>query len=88
MSDPNSDVTFSMCLRGNNGQKEYSRHLSDGLHLRGSGNTLLAEALLDLIKKEFPNLSPLEYEDTDSSKAGRSKLERAVLKIRVQWRSR
>ena len=43
---------------GGNGS-DYHRHLSDGLHLSGSGNTLIFEALLKLIHDRFPDLAPM-----------------------------
>ena len=36
-------------------------HLSDGLHLTDSGNTLLFSGLMDLVRAKFPDLKPMEY---------------------------
>ena len=41
----------------------YSCHLSDGLHLSESGNKLVYEGLMDLIKKKYPHLAPQQYID-------------------------
>lgn len=43
---------------GGNGN-DYHRHLSDGLHLSGSGNTLLYDALLKHIQNNYPDLAPM-----------------------------
>ena len=40
--------------------KIYGQHLSDGLHLSESGNKLIHDALLDLIRTEYPHLAPME----------------------------
>jgi lysophospholipase L1-like esterase len=37
----------------------YHRHLSDGLHLSGSGNILLYDALLLHIQDKYPDLAPM-----------------------------
>lgn len=47
-------------LGGGNGKDIYSKHLSDGLHLSGSGNTLVFEGLMTLIKEKFPEIAPME----------------------------
>jgi lysophospholipase L1-like esterase len=43
-------------LGGNVG--DYSHHLSDGLHLSGSGNTMLYEGLMAVIEERYPELGP------------------------------
>jgi lysophospholipase L1-like esterase len=43
-------------LGGNTG--DYSHHLSDGLHLSGSGNTMLYEGLMAVIEEKYPELGP------------------------------
>jgi len=50
-------------ILGGNGS-DYGQYLSDGLHLNGEGNTKLYEGLMDLIKKELPQLAPMEDEGT------------------------
>ena len=41
----------------------YGKHLCDGLHLNESGNELVHEGLMNLLKQEFPDLSPQEFKD-------------------------
>ena len=48
---------------------DYSRHLSDGLHLSGSGNTLVYEGLMELIQEKHPELAPMEG-DGKNEKSG------------------
>lgn len=48
---------------------EYSEHLSDGLHLSGSGNTLLYETLMQLVQDKYPDLAPMGG-DGKNDKAG------------------
>jgi lysophospholipase L1-like esterase len=48
----------------------FSAHLSDGLHLSESGNRIIYEGLMDLIKKEYPHLAPREYIDGEYQEGG------------------
>ena len=52
------DVVDVFELLGGNGS-DYSQHLSDGVHLSGSGNTLLCNALMQLLYDRYPNLAPM-----------------------------
>mmetsp|Transcript_16014 Transcript_16014/g.23247 ORF Transcript_16014/g.23247 Transcript_16014/m.23247 type:complete len:260 (-) Transcript_16014:37-816(-) len=47
-------------LGGDQDGDDYTKHLSDGLHLSGSGNTLIFESLMTLLKSEFPHIAPME----------------------------
>mmetsp|Transcript_14119 Transcript_14119/g.38877 ORF Transcript_14119/g.38877 Transcript_14119/m.38877 type:complete len:256 (-) Transcript_14119:544-1311(-) len=47
-------------LGGDGPVSEYGKHLSDGLHLSNSGNELIYEALMALLRKELPDLAPME----------------------------
>lgn len=49
-------------LLGGDGD-DYGKHLSDGLHLSESGNTLVYEGLMSLVKEKYPNLAPMEDGD-------------------------
>jgi lysophospholipase L1-like esterase len=42
---------------------DYGKHLSDGLHLNESGERLVFEGLMNLIKTDYPHLAPQEYTD-------------------------
>ena len=44
-------------------KSDYGKHLSDGLHLSESGERLVFEGLMNLIKTEYPNLAPQEFVD-------------------------
>ncbi|MGK3741187.1 MAG: lysophospholipase L1-like esterase [Bacillariaceae sp.] len=48
----------------------YKSHLSDGLHLSDSGNQLVYEGLMQIIKGKFPNLAPVEPTDDDDDNSG------------------
>ena len=41
----------------------YEKHLCDGLHLSESGNELIHEGLMKLLKKDYPDLSPRAFVD-------------------------
>lgn len=47
------------CLGGDGPASDYGKHLSDGLHLTESGNRLIFDELLGLIRKDFPQLAPM-----------------------------
>lgn len=47
-------------LEGGTSPGTYGKYLSDGLHLNAAGNRKLYDALLDLIKREHPDLAPME----------------------------
>lgn len=51
--------TFSL-LGGNGAEDVYAKHLKDGLHLNASGNNLLFRGLMDVLKRDFPQLVPME----------------------------
>mmetsp|Transcript_60613 Transcript_60613/g.148707 ORF Transcript_60613/g.148707 Transcript_60613/m.148707 type:complete len:287 (+) Transcript_60613:115-975(+) len=51
-------------LGGNQNVETYSQHLSDGLHLSTSGNRLLFDGLMDLIRTELPHLLPSKTDDS------------------------
>ncbi len=56
-------VVDSFSLLGGNdvgGEKSYGIHLEDGLHLSASGNRLLFEGFMDVVKRELPDLAPME----------------------------
>jgi lysophospholipase L1-like esterase len=42
---------------------DYAKHMSDGLHLSDSGNQLVYEGLMNLVKKDYPHLAPQELVD-------------------------
>ncbi len=44
--------------------EDYGQYLSDGLHLNGEGNTKLYQGLMELIRRELPDLAPMEDEGT------------------------
>jgi isoamyl acetate esterase len=44
---------------GNGPEPAFSIHLSDGLHLSESGNTLVYEGLMTLVQNQIPNLAPM-----------------------------
>ena len=44
-------------------REDYGKHLVDGLHLNESGERLVFDGLLNLIKTEYPHLAPQEYKD-------------------------
>lgn len=48
----------------------YPQHLSDGLHLSGSGNQLVADEILRTVKERFPHLVPVSHEEKGSNKSG------------------
>lgn len=54
-------------LGGNGNVSEYSQHLSDGLHLSSSGNTLMYEGLMAIIQERYPELAP---DEPDKDKSG------------------
>ena len=45
-------------LLSGNDLQTYKSHLCDGLHLSDSGNQLVYEGLMKLIKTKFPHLAP------------------------------
>ncbi|KAL9186119.1 hypothetical protein ACHAXT_005357 [Thalassiosira profunda] len=47
-------------LGGNEGEETYGKNLDDGLHLNGSGNKLLFEAVKDVLRSDFPQLLPMD----------------------------
>ena len=47
-------------LGGNKAIEEYTRHLCDGLHLGPSGNQLVFDGLMKLLREELPHLAPLD----------------------------
>ena len=47
-------------LEGGTSPEVYGKYLSDGLHLNAKGNEKLYNALLELIKRELPDLAPME----------------------------
>lgn len=49
---------YGMMMEGDG--SEYARHLSDGLHLSSSGNEVIFEGLMTLIRDEYPHLAPME----------------------------
>jgi lysophospholipase L1-like esterase len=55
-------------LGGNEG--DHGKHLCDGLHLSESGNELIFDGLMKLIKTEYPHLSPQEMVDGKYQGAG------------------
>lgn len=46
-------------LGGNSSAEEYGKHLRDGLHLSESGNVLVYEGLIELLRKDYPHLFPM-----------------------------
>ena len=50
---------FTLLGGNTNDTDVYGKHLRDGLHLSGSGNTLLYEGLMKLIQTEYPELAPM-----------------------------
>mmetsp|Transcript_16474 Transcript_16474/g.25830 ORF Transcript_16474/g.25830 Transcript_16474/m.25830 type:complete len:254 (+) Transcript_16474:54-815(+) len=61
--------SFSL-LGGNDTDESYGKHLEDGLHLNGSGNKLLFEGLMDVLKRDFPELAPMDDRDDKNGKIG------------------
>lgn len=55
-------------LGGDSG--DCSKHLSDGLHLSESGNVLVYEGLMGVIKEKYPNLAPMEDGDGKHGASG------------------
>ena len=54
----------SFTLLGGNGDvASYGETLEDGLHLSAKGNDLLFDGLMDVIKRDHPNLAPKVNED-------------------------
>jgi lysophospholipase L1-like esterase len=54
--------SFSL-LGGNGDVSAYEKSLEDGLHLSAKGNQLLYDGLMDVIKRDLPNLAPKVNED-------------------------
>ena len=57
--------TRGVLLRGGGGgvsDAEGCPHLTDGVHLTSSGNTLIFGGLMDVVRTEFPHLAPREYD--------------------------
>ncbi|KAL7436488.1 hypothetical protein ACHAXM_005218 [Skeletonema potamos] len=53
---------FSL-LGGDGDVSAYEKSLEDGLHLSAKGNQLLFDGLMDVIKRDLPNLAPKVDED-------------------------
>jgi lysophospholipase L1-like esterase len=51
--------TFDL-LGGNGSVEDYGKHLRDGLHLSESGNVLIYEGLLELLRDKYPHLLPMK----------------------------
>ena len=47
-------------LEGGSSPEVYGKYLSDGLHLNEDGNRKVHEGLMNLLKKEYPKLAPME----------------------------
>ena len=47
-------------LEGNTSPDHFGKYLSDGLHLSEDGNRKLHEGLMELIRKEHPELAPMD----------------------------
>lgn len=47
-------------LEGGTSPEVYGKYLSDGLHLNEDGNRKVHEGLVDLIRREYPHLAPME----------------------------
>lgn len=45
-------------LEGNTTPEQFGKYLNDGLHLSEDGNRKLHQGLMDLIRKEYPELAP------------------------------
>jgi lysophospholipase L1-like esterase len=58
-SDLDCDVVDVFDLMGGNGN-DYAKHLSDGLHLSSSGNTIIFEGIMSLVQNKYPHLAPME----------------------------
>lgn len=56
--DNNFAILDTWELLGGHDIEKYKSHLCDGLHLSDSGNQLLYEGLMKLIKTKFPHLAP------------------------------
>uniref|UniRef100_A0A7S4M5V7 SGNH hydrolase-type esterase domain-containing protein n=1 Tax=Odontella aurita TaxID=265563 RepID=A0A7S4M5V7_9STRA len=41
----------------------FEKHLTDGLHLNGSGNEVIYDGLMNMIRANYPDLAPMEYDD-------------------------
>ena len=54
--------SFSL-LGGNGDVSAYEKSLEDGLHLSAKGNQLLYDGLMDVIKRDLPELAPKVTED-------------------------
>lgn len=48
-------------LLGGDNLATYRQHLCDGLHLSESGNELVFDGLMKLLKKDYPDLCPQEF---------------------------
>jgi lysophospholipase L1-like esterase len=55
--------TWELLNGGSNTVQDYGQHLCDGLHLSDSGNQLIYQGLMDLIKKQLPQLAPSKLID-------------------------
>jgi lysophospholipase L1-like esterase len=65
----NCSVLDTWELLGGNTSK-FSGYLCDGLHLSDSGNRLVYEGLMELIKREYPHLAPEECVDGEYQNGG------------------
>jgi lysophospholipase L1-like esterase len=48
-------------LEGNS--EERSKYLTDGLHLKENGNRLVYQAVMDLVRNQYPHLAPMADDD-------------------------
>lgn len=48
----------------------YEKHLTDGLHLTGSGNEMIYNGLMSMIKSQYPGLAPMAYEGDVAGSTG------------------
>lgn len=48
----------------------FEKHLTDGLHLTGSGNELVYNGLMSMIRAKYPELAPMEYDDDKAGSTG------------------
>ena len=65
-----SVVDSHTLLFGYAAEETYGKNLDDGLHLNGSGNKLLFDGVIDIIKRDFPHLAPMEDGDGKYGQTG------------------
>jgi lysophospholipase L1-like esterase len=57
-------------LSGGMDKNEFSKYLSDGLHLNESGNRLVYQAFMELLQEKYPQLAPMEDGEGKWGEAG------------------